>query len=219
MMRRAALRTTETVLHQHVARLTAYKHCAYRAWQAEPEQDLCEMTSKRPSSFWRQHNERQSHKGSIRCERWKSGLEVLYRASTTKAPADNLMKPPQFPISATASDSPHAAQAPAVDLLKADITQDEGEAALKRLNKGTKLLVLMSLGLNRSWMHLIFFLDRLVQTFNPFNKNVPPAWCTGPIEPIFKVGDPEDAGTTRAIAVVVILAKLYAMALESMRLG
>ena len=59
-------------------------------------------------------------------------------------------------------------------------------------------------------------LGPLVQTFNQvLNKGVPTAWCTGLIHPIFKSGDPDDAGNHRGITVVVILAKLYAMVLEA----
>ena len=44
---------------------------------------------------------------------------------------------------------------------------------------------------------------------------LPPAWCTGLIHPIYKAGDPNDPGNYRGITVVVILAKLYAMVLEA----
>ncbi len=63
-------------------------------------------------------------------------------------------------------------------------------------------------------------LDPLVQTFNQLlNKGVPPSWCTGLLHPIFKAGDSEDAGNYRGITVVVIIAILFAMVLESRASG
>ncbi len=73
---RAALRNTETEMHEHVAMLKAYKQLLRRkrrAWQAKTQQELCEMASRNPSSFWRQYNERQSHTCSI-----TRAMEVIF---------------------------------------------------------------------------------------------------------------------------------------------
>ena len=215
---RAALRNTETEMHEHVALLKAYKQLLRRkrrAWHAKTQRELCEMASRNPSSFWRQYNERQSHTCSITREQWKSSFEALYKAPTTTAPADNPVKPPQSPIPSPIPDSHHAAQAPAFDFLNADITHDEVEAALKRL-KRNKAAGVDGIRAEHILDASEVLLDPLVQTFNQLlNKGVPPAWCTGLIHPIFKAGDPEDAGNYRGITVVVILAKLYAMVLET----
>ena len=215
---RAALRNTETEMHEHVALLKAYKQLLRRkrrAWHAKTQRELCEMASRNPSSFWRQYNERQSHTCSITREQWKSSFEALYKAPTTTAPADNPVKPPQSPIPSHIPDSHHAAQAPAFDFLNADITHDEVAAALKRL-KRNKAAGVDGIRAEHILDASEVLLDPLVQTFNQLlNKGVPPAWCTGLIHPIFKAGDPEDAGNYRGITVVVILAKLYAMVLET----
>ena len=59
-------------------------------------------------------------------------------------------------------------------------------------------------------------LTPLVMTFNPvLQRGVPASWCVGVVHPIFKAGDRDDPGNYRGITVVVILAKLYAMVLES----
>ncbi len=46
-------------------------------------------------------------------------------------------------------------------------------------------------------------------------KGVLNASCTGLIHPNFKAGGPDDPSNSRGVAVVVILAKLYAMVLEA----
>ena len=125
------------------------------------------------------------------------------------------MNPPQPPKPSFPSDGCLEATGPAFDLLNADITQDEVEAALKRLKRNKAAGV--------DGIRAEFILDAvdmllgpLVQTFNQvLNDGVPPTWCTGLIHPIFKAGDPDDPGNYRGITVVVILAKLYAMVLEA----
>ncbi len=42
-------------------------------------------------------------------EQWKSSFEDLYITPTTKASADNPVKPPQSPIPAPIPDNTHAA--------------------------------------------------------------------------------------------------------------
>ncbi len=200
-------------MHEHVAMLKACKQLLRgerRAWQAKLQQEVCEMASRNPSSFWRQYSERQSHKCSITREQWKTSSEALYRAPTTKASADDPVKPPQLqsPIPAPIPDSPHAAQAPAFDFVNAEITEDEVKAALTRL-KRNKAAGVDGIRAEHILDASEVLLDPLVQTFNQLpNKGVPPAWCTGLIQPIFKAGVPENAGYYRGMTVVVILSKL-----------
>ena len=53
-------------------------------------------------------------------------------------------------------------------------------------------------------------------TFNQvLQRDVPASWCVGVVHPIFKAGDRDDPDNYRGIIVFVILAKLYAMVLES----
>ena len=108
---------------------------------------------------------------------------------------------------------------PAFDYLNADITEQEVEAALKRL-KRNKAAGVDGIRAEHILDASELLLKPLVQTFNQvLNRGAPPAWCTGLIHPIFKAGDPEDAANYRGITVVVILAKLYAMVLEARASG
>ena len=116
-----------------------------------------------------------------------------------------------MPISA----QPSSAAPPAFDYLNADITEQEVEAALKRL-KRNKAAGVDGIRAEHILDAFELLLKPFVQTFNQvLNRGGPPAWCTGLIHPIFKAGDPEDAANYRGITVVVILAKLYAMVLEA----
>ena len=99
--------------------------------------------------------------------------------------------------------------------MNADITCEEVYAALKRLKRNKAAGV--------DGIKAEFILDAadllltpLVMTFNQvLQRGVPASWCVGVVHPIFKAGDRDDPGNYRGITVVVILAKLYAMVLES----
>ena len=101
------------------------------------------------------------------------------------------------------------------DFLNADITCEEVCAALKRLKRNKAAGV--------DGIKAEFILDAadllltpLVMTFNQvLQRGVPDSWCVGVVHPIFKAGDRDDPGNYRGITVVVSLAKLYAMVLES----
>ena len=116
---------------------------------------------------------------------------------------------PESPSPMPASEP--ASPVTASDLLNADITHEEVEAALNRLKRNKAAGV--------DGIRAEFILDAttilltpLVLTFNQIlNKGVPPSWCIGLVLPIFKAGDKEDLGNYRGITVVVILSKLYAM--------
>ena len=220
---RAALRNTVNEMHEHVA-MKSYKQLLRRKrrpWQRKAQQELCELASRNPSSFWRRYNERQSHKCNISREQWKNPFEALYKApegppatpmaSSSRNPVNPLLSPNPMPISAQSS----SAAPSAFDYLNADIAEQEVEAALKRL-KRNKAAGVDSIRAEHILDASELLLKPLVQTFNQvLNQGVPPAWCTGLIHPIFKAGDPEDAANYRGITVVVILAKLYAMVLEA----
>ena len=136
-------------------------------------------------------------------------------ASPSRTPVNPLLSPNPIPIPA----HPSSAAPPAFDLLNADITEEEVQAALKRL-KRNKAAGVDGIRAEHILDASELLLNPLVQTFNQvLNQAVPPAWCTGLIHPIFKAGDPEDAANYRGITVVVILAKLYAMVLEARALG
>ena len=102
-----------------------------------------------------------------------------------------------------------------IDFLNADITCEEVYAALKRLKRNKAAGV--------DGIKAEFILDAadllltpLVMTFNQvLQRGVPASWCVGVVHPIFKAGDRDDPGNYRGIRVVVILAKLYAMVIES----
>ena len=112
------------------------------------------------------------------------------------------------------ADQP-ASPATASDLLNADITHEEVEAALKRLKRNKAAGV--------DGIRAEFILDAasilltpLVLTFiQTLNKGVPPSWCIGLVHPILKAGDKDDPGNYRGITVVVSLLKLYALVLEA----
>ena len=225
---RAALRNTVNEMHENVAMLKSYKQLLRRkrrAWQRKAQRDLCELASRNPSSFWRRYNERQSHKCNISREQWKNSFEALYKApeappvapmaSPSCTPVNPLLSPNPTPI--PAHSDYHAP--PAFDFLNADITEEEVEAALKRL-KRNKAAGVDGIRAEHILDASELLMNPLVQTFNQvLNQGVPPAWCTGLIHPIFKTGDPDDAANYRGITVVVILAKLYAMVLEARASG
>ena len=120
---------------------------------------------------------------------------------------------------ASPAPSPFASEATSqspADLLNADITYQDVEAALKRLKRhkaagvdGIKAEFILEAS--------AVLMTLLVRTFNQvLTQGVPPCWCIGLIHPIFKAGDKDDPGNCRGITVVVILgAKLYAMVLEA----
>ena len=59
-------------------------------------------------------------------------------------------------------------------------------------------------------------LQPLTCTFNQMlHQGVPDSWCKGVIHPIFKSGDENDPSNYRGITVNAVLAKLFAMVLES----
>ena len=186
-----------------------------RAWQKTAQQDLCDLASRNPHSFWRAYNRRKQQKSGIPPDQWKSSFDTLYVSRDTASSASDAndpVNPPQSPNPSFPSDG-CLATGPAFDLLNADITQDEVEAALKRL-KGNKAAGVDGIRAEFILDAVDMLLGPLVQTFNQvLNDGVPPTWCTGLIHPIFKAGDPD--GNYRGITVVVILAKLYAMVLES----
>ncbi len=193
-------------MYEHVAMVRAYKQLLHRkrhAWKAKTQQELCEMASRNPCSFWCQYSKRQNHRCRITREQWKSewqsAFKALYSAQTTKAPADDLVNPPHSSIPPPIPDNPHAAQALAFDFLTADIRQDKIEAALKRLVSVLKRNEDSSVDGIRA-EHILdaseLLLNYFVQSFNQLlKKGVPPAWCTGLIYPIFNNGYPEDAAT------------------------
>ena len=119
---------------------------------------------------------------------------------------------------ASPAPSPFASKATSqspADLLNADITYQDVEAALKRLKRhkaagvdGIKAEFILEAS--------AILMTPLVRTFNQIlTQGVPPCWCIGLIHPIYKAGDKDDPGNYRGITVVVILAKLYAMVLEA----
>ena len=99
--------------------------------------------------------------------------------------------------------------------LNAPITPEEVQAALKRLKRHK------AAGFNG--IKPEFLLDAADLLLQPltcaFNQmlahGVPESWCMGVIHPIFKAGDANDPGNYRGITVTAILAKLFAMVLES----
>ena len=221
---RAALKGTAAEIHECAVK--SYKQLLRRkrrAWQRKAQQELCELASRNPRSFWRTYRERQSHKSNIPKEQWKASFQSLYKAPEA-SPAARPEATTSIPNPVIASQSPtpecmacpsHDATEPASDFLNAAITHEDVSAALKRLKRNK------AAGVDGIRAEFILdacdvLLDPLVQTFNQvLNEGVPPAWCTGLIHPIFKSGDPDDPGNYRGITVVVILAKLYAMVLEA----
>ena len=217
---RAALRHTDDVI-EYAAQAKAYKQLLRRkrrAWQRLSQQNFCELASRNPQAFWRSYNERQAHKCEIPLQQWKTSFEDLYKApvsssgSSQTSSAPNPVNPPQSP------DLPSASlhtDTTASSLLNADITAQEVQDALKRLKRNKAAGV--------DGIKAEYILDAqdmllipLVKAFNQIlNKGVPPSWCIGLIHPIFKAGDPNDPGNYRGITVIVILAKLYAMVLET----
>ncbi len=84
---RAALRQLSGDPHEHATKLKSLKQMLRRkrrAWERTAQQNLCEMASRNPQSFWRQYKERQSSKCNIPKEQWKAPFKALYKAP--KAP-------------------------------------------------------------------------------------------------------------------------------------
>ena len=105
---RAALRNTVNEMHEHVAMLKSYKQLLRRkrrAWQPKAQQDLCELASRNPSSFWGRYNERQSHKCNISREQWQNSFEALYKAPEAP-PATPMAPPPRNPVNPLLSPNP-----------------------------------------------------------------------------------------------------------------
>ena len=181
---RAALRNTVNEMHEHVAMLKLYKQQLRRKrrpWQRQAQQDLCELASRNPSSFWRRYNERQSHKCNISREQWNDSFEALYKApeapsaipmaSPSRNPVNPLLSPNSMPISA----QPNSTAPPAFDYLNADITEQEVEAGLKRL-KRNKAAGVDGIRAEHILDASELWLKPLVQTFNQvLNQGVPPA--------------------------------------------
>ena len=192
-----------------------------RAFQRRVEQELCELAHRNPKAFWRSYKERQTQQNNISRLAWKESFQALYKAPT-EACADQRLQAETTPVNPLQPESPSPMPASqptspdtASDLLNADITHEEVEAALKRLKRNKAAGV--------DGIRAEFILDAasilltpLVLTFNQIlDKGVPPSWCIGLIHPIFKAGDKNDPGNYRGITVVVILSKLYAMVLEA----
>ena len=119
---------------------------------------------------------------------------------------------------ASPEPSPFASEATAqspADLLNADITYQDVEAALKRL-KRHKAAGVDGIKADFILKASAILMTPLVRTLNQIlTQGVPPCWCIGLIHPIYEAGDKDDPGNYRGITVVVILAKLYAMVLEA----
>ena len=224
---RAALKMTVNSLEQFASKLISYQQLTRRKrriWQQKSQRELCELASRNPQAFWRQYKERQAHNCEISREAWKSAFQSLYKAADTAAEHEEAPQPqikdiPVNPIQpASPEPSPFASEAisqsPA-DLLNADVTYQDVEAALKRLKRhkaagvdGIKAEFILETS--------AILMTPLVRTFNQMlTQGVPPCWCIGLIHPIYKAGDKDDPGKYRGITVVVILAKLYAMVLEA----
>ena len=99
--------------------------------------------------------------------------------------------------------------------LNVPITSDETAAAFKRLKRhkasgldGIKAEYLLDAE--------EILLEPLTTAFNQMlTCGVPESWCSGVIHPIFKSGDVNDANNYRGITVTSVLAKLFAMVLET----
>ena len=106
--------------------------------------------------------------------------------------------------------------ATASDLLNADITHEEVEAALKRLKRNKAAGVD---GIRAEFiLDASILLTPVVFDFQPDSEQgCPPllVHCNGLVHPIFKAGNKMDPGNYRGKTVVVILSKLYAMVLEA----
>ena len=197
----------------------------FRLWSILPDIACGQVTL--CNKLWMAKLLQQSPKSllcDISMEDWKASFENLYKAPNDQPALDTPTSPagqadpvistqPPAPsplLNASSDSSEHAC-----DLLNADITCEDVEAALKRLKRNKAAGV--------DGIRAEFVLDAaailigpLVQTFNQvLNSGVPAAWCTGLIHPIYKAGDRNDPGNYRGITVVVILAKLYAMVLEA----
>ncbi len=184
---RAALRQLSGDPHEHAANLKSYKQMLRRkrcAWERTTQQNLCEMASRNPQSFWRQYKERQSSKCNIPKEQRRASFEALYKApkAPTAASTDDIsaipVNPPQSPTPDLIAESGPDAPEPAIDFLNAVITHEDVTAALKRLKRRKAAGV--------DGIRAGFILDAsdislkpLVQTFNKvLDKGVPFAWCT-----------------------------------------
>ena len=192
-----------------------------RGFQRRVEQGLCELAHRNPKAFWRSYTERQAQHNNISRLAWKESFQALYEAPA-EACADQqlqaettLVNPlqPESPSLMPASQS--TSPATASDLLNADITHEEVEAALKRL-KRNKAAGVDGIRAESILDAASILLTPLVLTFNQIlNKGVLASWCIGLVHPIFKAGDKDDPGNYRGMTVVFILSKLYAMVLEA----
>ena len=117
-----------------------------------------------PRPFWRQFHERHAHNCEISREAWKAAVQSLYKAADTAAEHEEAPQPqikaiPVNPIQIASPepssfDSEAISQSPA-DLLNADITYQDLEAALKRLERH-KAAGVDGIKTEFSWKHLQF---------------------------------------------------------------
>ncbi len=185
---------------QSASKLKAYKQLTRRKpriWQQKTQRELCELASRNPPAFWRQYNERQAHNCEISPEAWTAAFHSLYKAADTPAEYEEAQQPqikaiPVSPIQpASPAPSPLASEATSqspADLLNADITYQDVEAALKRLKRhkaagvdGIKAEFILEAS--------AIFMTPLVRTFNQIlTRGVLPCWCNGLTTPYTKLG-------------------------------
>lgn len=205
---------------QEFRRLTARRK---KTWTEERLARLIEDACHSPAAFWRQFRKKGKASKLVSAARWFSYFQKLFSPPKARTAA-----PPPLPPLPPETASRWAA---AAESLNAPITPGEVEACLDRLRKNKAA--------GYDGMRAEFILDAkppppppgMTDAFPPgpnplaapiaivFNKIFlscfPTPWNTQIIHTIFKRGDESDPNDYRGISVGPVLAKLYAMVLET----
>lgn len=115
--------------------------CEQRGFQRRVELQFCELAHRNPEAFWRSYKDQQAQHINISRLAWRESFQALYEAPA-EACADQQPQAETIPVNLLHTESPSPMPAPqpispamASDLLNADITHAEVEAALRRLKR------------------------------------------------------------------------------------
>ena len=184
------------LLRKEYARVKRRKR---RQAQLASQQQLCEQAYHDARAFWCRYRKRGQVLGNISSQQWHSAFKDLFGPEAGLAPPTQGQGQPQGENSE----------------LNDMVTPTEVKAAFQRLKRhkaagmdGIKAEFLLDAE------------DMLIQplavTFTQMlSHGVPQSWCTGVIHPIFKSGDADDPSNYRGITVTSVLAKVFAMIIET----
>ena len=178
---------------------TRLKRRKRRQSQHAFQQQLCEQASHDAHAFWRRYRKRDKILGNISSQQWHSAFQDLFGKEAGLASPIWEQDQPQ-------GENPE---------LNSCVRPMEVSAAFRRL-KSHKAAGIDGIKAEYLLDAEDIICEPLAVTFTQMlSTGVPQSWCSGVIHPIYKSGDANDPSNYRGITVTSVLAKLFAMILET----